>query len=264
MLIIRLLRVLVLAAACGTLASPLLAQRISLRIAPPEGDTLRMQLHQRFDMQNDESPQVISGELRVWTHAIVLRRSRGYTDLVSVTDSVKVFPSNVSLRPLLQAQSALEGRTVRLRITDNGGIVLGSGPDVALGQGSAMPSMLPEEPVAVGESWIRNMTVPLSATGSSTANVRTRFRLDSLTNHGGEAFISFQGAVSHDHAQDGDGASGSTIGTLVGMMQVDRRLKWITDSRMTVSVSSHIKARDGSVTHSRMKITQTLRALVSN
>ena len=251
-------------AAYGALAMPLLAQRVSLRIAPPEGDTLRMQLHQRFDMQSREIPGVVSGEMRVWTHAIVMRRARGYTDLVSVTDSVKVFPANISLRPLLEAQAALEGRTVRLRIADNGGMTVGSGPDAVFGHGTAMPSMLPEQPVAVGESWTRDLTVPLSATGSSTANVRTRFRLDSLTNHGGEAFISFRGAVSHDHAQDGGGMTGSTVGTLAGMMEVDRRLQWITDSEMTVDVISNIQRPGKPFLHSRMRITQTLRALVGN
>ena len=101
------LRPLLWIAVYGALAMPLVAQRVSLRIAPPEGDTLRMQLHQRFDMQSDESSGVVTGEMRVWTHAVVMRRTRGYTDLVSVTDSVRIFPANISLRPLLQAQSAL-------------------------------------------------------------------------------------------------------------------------------------------------------------
>jgi hypothetical protein len=160
-------------AAYGILAMPLLAQRISLRIAPPAGDTLRMQLQQAFDIQSAESSDVVSGEMRVWTHAIVMRRSRGYTDLVSVTDSVKVFPANITLRPLLEAQAALEGRTVRLRIDANGAMTVGSGPDAEFGGGTVMPSMLPEHPVAVGESWTRDMTVPLSATGSSTHALAT-------------------------------------------------------------------------------------------
>jgi hypothetical protein len=259
--IAQVLRLLAVLAASSILAMPLLAQRISLRIAPPEGDTLHMQLKQRFDIEPGESTDMISGELRVWTHAIVMRRSRGYTDLVSVTDSVKVFPANITLRPLLQAQAALEGKTVRLRIHDNGGMTVGSGPDAVFGGGTAMPSMLPAHPVAVGESWTRDMTIPLSATGSSTANVRTRFRLDSLTNHGGEAYISFRGAVSHDHAQDGGGITGTTVGTLAGMMEVDRRLEWITDSEMTVDVISNIQPLGRPAIHSRMRITQSLMAL---
>lgn len=251
-------------ALCGLTAIPAVAQRVSLRIAPPDGDTLRMQLEQRFDMQPGESPDVISGQMKIWTHAIVVRRSRGYTDLVSVTDSVRVFPANVALRPLQEAQRALEGRTVRLRITENGGITVGSGAGAVFGGGTEMPSMLPEHPVAVGEWWTRDMRVPLSATGSSTAEVRTRFRLDSLTNHGGVAYISFHGAVSHDHAQDGGGVTGTTVGTLVGSMEVDRQLEWITDSEMVVNVISNIQPVGKPPMHSRMRITQSLRALVGN
>jgi hypothetical protein len=237
---------------------------VRLRIAPPEGDTLRMQLDQRFDMQNDDAPQIITGELRVWTHAIVIRRMRDFTDLVSVTDSVRVFPANVSLRPLREAQRALEGRTVRLRVDYNGGITLDNGPSDSFGGGTVLPTMLPGHPVAVGETWTRDMEVPLSATGSSTANVRTTFRFDSLTNHGGEAYISFRGAVRHDHSQDGPGTTGHTVGSLSGSMEIDRRLSWITDSEMTVNVVSDIHPVGMPPIHSRMRITQSLRALVGN
>lgn len=249
---------------CAITASPTEAQRVSLRIAPPEGDTLRMQLNQRFDVESGESPEVISGEMRVWTHAIVMHRSPGFTDLVSVTDSVRVFPAGSTLSPLREAQRALEGRTVRLRVDDNGGIMVGRGPDAPFGVGTTMPSMLPEYPVAVGESWTRDLSVPLSATGSTTANVRTRFRLDSLTNHGAVAYISFRGAVTHDHAQDGGGTTGRTVGVLAGSMEVDRRLKWITDSEMTVNVISNVQPVGRPAVHSRIRITQSLRALVGN
>lgn len=245
-------------------AVPLRAQGITLRIAPPEGDTLRMQLEQKFEMQSGEPPEIMTGSMRVWTHAIVLHRSQGATDLLSVTDSVRVFPSNVALPPLREAQRALQGRIVHLRIDANGRMSVGSGPDAAYGAGTVMPSMLPEHPVSVGEYWTRDMRVPLSATGASTADVRTRFRLDSLTDHGAVAYISFQGAVSHDHSQDGSGATGKTVGTLVGTMQIDRRLYWITESQMVVNVVSDVQPRGRPPIHARMRVTQSLRALVGN
>jgi hypothetical protein len=241
-----------------------MAQRVTLKIAPPEGDTLRMQLVQQFEMESGVPIEVISGAMRVWTRAIVLHRSHGRTDLLSVTDSVRLYPSNVAVRQLHEAQRALEGRVVHLRIDNNGGMSIGGGPDDVYGGGALMPSMLPTHPVAVGESWTRDMRVPLSATGSSTADVRTTFRLDSLTNHSAVAYISFDGAVSHDHAQDGGGAVGQTAGTIEGTMEVDRRLAWITDSEMVVSVISDIHPRDRPAIHSRMRITQSLRALVEN
>jgi hypothetical protein len=253
-----------LVVACGLAAAPAAAQHVTLRIAPPEGDTLRMQLEQRFEMQSGNQATVLSGAMRIWTHAVVLRRARGFTELLSVTDSVRVYPAATALPPLRDAQRALQGRVVRLRVDDGGGMSLSNGPNVAFGTGTEMPPMLPSHPVSVGESWKRDMRVPLSATRSSTAEVQTTFRLDSLTNHGSMAYVSFQGAVSHDHSQDAPGTVGRTVGTLEGSMQVDRRLAWVTDSRMVVSVVSDVRLPGKPATHARMRITQSLRALAGN
>jgi hypothetical protein len=250
--------------ACGLTAAPAAGQRVTLRIAPPEGDTLRMQLEQRFEVQSGEPAAVMSGAMRIWTHAVVLRRSHGFTELLSVTDSVRVYPATTALRPLRDAQRALQGRVVRLRVDDGGGMSLRNGSGVAFGGGAEMPPMLPSHPVAVGESWKRDMRVPRSATRSSSADVQTTFRLDSLTSHGSMAYVSFQGAVSHDHSQDAPGTVGRTVGMLQGSMQVDRRLAWVTDSRMVVSVVSDVRPPGKPATHARMRITQSLRALAAN
>jgi len=249
---------------CGLAGAPLLAQTVTLKIAPPAGDTLRMQLEQRFEMESGDPPETMSGEMRVWTRAIVLRRAHGYTDLLSVTDSVRVFPSNVALRPLREAQRALEGRTVRLRVDESGGMSVGDGSGDVFGVGTQMPSMLPPHPVAVGHTWVRDMRVPLSTSGPSTADVRTTFRLDSLAGRGAVAYVSFHGAVTHDHAQDGAGTVGKTFGTIEGTMQVDRRLGWITDSQMVVSVVSDVHPLGRPPIHARMRIIQSLMELVGN
>lgn len=255
--------VLPLLLAAGLVAAPAMAQTVTLRIVPPVGDTLRMQLQQRFEMESGEPPETMSGEMRVWTRAIVLQRARGYTDLLSVTDSVRVFPSNVRLRPLREAQRALEGRVVRLRVDESGGMNVG-GDGGVLGAGAQMPSMLPSHPVAVGHTWVRDMQIPLSTSGPSTADVRTTFRLDSLTARGTVAYVSFHGAVTHDHSQDGPGTVGKTFGTIEGKMQVDRRLGWITDSQMIVNVVSDVHPAGRQPIHARMRITQSLMELVGN
>jgi hypothetical protein len=175
---------------------------------------------------------------------------------------VRISPPTAALRPLRDAQRALEGRTVRLRVDEGGGMSVGTGAGASYGGGTEMPPMLPTYPVSVGQSWTRGMRVPLSATRPSSADVNTTFRLDSLTNRGSVAYISFHGAVSHDHAEDGRGAVGKTVGTLQGTMQVDRRLAWITDSHMVVNVVSDIQPAGKPVVHARMRITQSLRALV--
>jgi hypothetical protein len=215
-------------------------------------------------MESGDPPETMTGEMRVWTRAIVLRRVNRYTDLLSVTDSVRVYPSNVALRPLREAQRALEGKTVRLRVDESGGMNIGPGPEAVFGVGTQMPSMLPGHPVSVGGTWVRDMRVPLSTTGPSTADVRTTFRLDSLAGHGAVAYVSFHGAVTHDHAQDGTGTVGKTFGTIEGTMQVDRRLAWITDSQMVVSVVSDVQPLGRPPIHARMRIIQSLMELVGN
>jgi hypothetical protein len=47
-------------------------------------------------------------------------------------------------------------------------------------------------------------------------------------------------------------------------MEVDRRLSWITDSEMVVNVISNVQPLGKPAIHSRMRITQSLRALVGN
>src|SRR5690348_12520179 len=54
-------------------------QRVTLRIRPPVGDTLRMAMQQQFDLEPEDStgaPQgVMTGALLVWTHAVVRGRT---------------------------------------------------------------------------------------------------------------------------------------------------------------------------------------------
>ncbi|HEV2643126.1 MAG TPA: hypothetical protein VGT98_10480 [Candidatus Elarobacter sp.] len=242
-------------------ASPAAAQRVTLRVHPPIGDTLHMELQQQFDMQAmDGGGSPMSGTLRVWTHSVPLRRSGTSTEVLSVTDSVVVTPpSAASLRPLREAKRALEGRTVHLRVEENGEMIVGRNDGTSAP--AQLPSVLPHGPVVVGESWTRDLRVPLSTTGTSTALARTTFRLDSLGHDGVVAFVSMRGDVSHDHAEDGNGATGQTTGTLTGTMQIDRRLSWITDSRMRMSLTSDVRTPGRAPARVRMQITQMLRTL---
>jgi hypothetical protein len=148
---------------------------------------------------------------------------------------------------------------VHLRVEENGELVVGR--DAGLDAAVQLPSTLPRGPIAVGESWTRDLRVPLSTSGTSTAQVRTSFRLDSLGRDGAVAFVSMRGDVSHNHAEDARGATGETTGTLTGTMQLDRRLSWITDSRMRLSLTSTVTQPGHAPSRVRMLITQVLRTL---
>lgn len=253
------------------LARPAQAQqKITLRIRPPVGDTLRMELEQRFEMAREDasgSPTgSMNGSMRVWTRAVVLGRVGTATELLSVTDSVRVLPpSAASLAPLRDAKRALEGRTVHLQIAQDGeisvaGVVRDAG--TSAGVGTDVPAVLPTEPVAVGQSWTRNIVVPLSATERETARVHTTLRLDSLSRDGGVAYLSLTGDVTHDHAQHSTVMRGSVTGTLVGTIEIDRRMGWITNSRTVLAIMSIVKSEGRPPMHLRVRITQLLHALV--
>lgn len=241
-------------------------QRVTLRIRPPVGDTLRMVMQQQFDLAPEDSTgapeRPMTGALLVWTRAVVLGRSGTATDLVSITDSVVVQPpSAAALPPLREAKRALEGRTVHMRISEDGELTVARRDGGSLGLGPNMPSVLPQAAVRVGESWTRDLRVPLSTTRNAVALVHTTFRLDSLTEGGAVAYVSMHGDVSHDHADDRGGMTGRTTGTLSGTLQVDRRLAWITDSRMTVALVSTAAPAGKPPTRLHVRIAQQIRAL---
>ncbi|MGI8510568.1 MAG: DUF6263 family protein [Gemmatimonadaceae bacterium] len=258
-------------AAVVFIARPLQAQqKVTLRIRPPVGDTLRMELEQRFEMAREDvagSPSgSMSGSMRVWTRAVVLRRVGTATDLLSVTDSVRVLPPNAaSLPPLRDAKRALEGRTVHLQIAQDGEISVAGGArgaGTSAGVGTDVPAVLPTQPVAVGESWTRNIVVPLSATERETARVHTTLRLDSLSRDGGVAYLSLNGDVTHDHAQHSAVMRGNVTGTLVGTIEIDRRMGWITNSQTVLAIMSVVKSDGRPPVHLRVRVTQSLHALV--
>lgn len=241
-------------------------QRVTLRIRPPVGDTLRMAMQQEFDIESEDSTGatqgVMTGALLIWTRAVVLDRKGPTTELVSITDSVVVQPpSAAALKPLREAKAALEGRRVHMRIAEDGELSVARSAGGQLALGVDMPSVLPKSGVRVGESWTRELRVPLSTTRNAVALVHTTFRLDSLDANGGVAYVSLHGDVSHDHADDHDGMTGRTTGTLTGMLQVDRRLAWITDSRMTVSLVSTAAPAGRAPRRMRARVTQVIHAL---
>lgn len=259
-------------AACVLCAVPGVARgqqrvtRVTLRIRPPMGDTLRMAMQQQFDMSSEDSAGVpqrsMAGTLLIWTHALVLRRVGTATDLASTADSVVVQPpSAAAWPPLRDAKRELTGRTVHLRVSAAGELTVERRGATSALDGPVMPAVLPAGPVQVGDTWTRELRIPLSTTRDAVGLVRTTFRLDSLGAGGAVAFISMRGDVSHDHATDHHGMTGQVTGSVTGTLQVDRRLAWITDSRMTVSLLSIAGPTGQPLTRMRIHVTQVIRAL---
>ena len=276
-------------------AGSLSAQRVLLRIHPHAGDTLHMKLEQRFEMSSDASQpppashphssppsnafaapttaggagSLMTATMLICTHTVILASTATGTDLQSITDSVSIAPAFAATLPMFtQTKRALEGKTVLLHMGVDGAMTLsrdahGASDTAAQAVPFAqIPAVLPAKPVQVGDSWARDLLVPLGAARGKDGLIRITFHLDSLGPDAAIAYISMHGTFSQDHGKDVSKTAGQSSGTLVGTMQVDRRLEWLTDSRMTVTLTSVVIPPGGTETrHVRVKITQWLRAV---
>jgi len=109
---------------------------------------------------------------------------------------------------------------------------------------AAMPALLPDNAVRVGERWERDIMLPSLPLSGYRADgvVRTRFRLDSLTQRGRNAWISMDGELRRDGAarELPVGTRVVTAGTVRGTMVLDRLRAWIVDARTVIDVQSEV------------------------
>lgn len=170
----------------------------------------------------------------------------------------------------------MQSKRVSVRVSTDGAMEIVDGDDAnselrhIFGE---MPAVLARGPVAVGEKWTREMTIPLSGDPGTMGSVRATFRLDSLGRNGDIAYISMHGTMSRINVPGAPppGAGYATSGVLTGTIQIDRRLGWITDSKSSIIVQSTIgdpARREGTAAQGggapmqvRTKITQWLRAM---
>jgi hypothetical protein len=104
-----------------------------------------------------------------------------------------------------------------------------------------MPAVLPANPVAVGESWVKELALPaIGPTTSTTTSGRlvATFRLDSLTDNGNRAWVGVQGRVEPAQPGNTTPGAGQLSGTLSGTMQLDRRRAWVAEWRALVNIES--------------------------
>jgi hypothetical protein len=107
-----------------------------------------------------------------------------------------------------------------------------------------MPGMLPDGAVRIGDTWERDIPLPSLPVSSFRADgvVRARFRLDSLTHRGRDAWISLDGILRRDGAARDlpPGTRVITAGTMLGILVVDRERAWIVDARTVIDVRSDV------------------------
>lgn len=258
------------------------AQPVLLQLKPHVGDTLHVTLQQQVEMtgmpagcedQNASRMRAtkaaaacadvrsVSRGMDVFSRAIVKKSMRDATEILAITDSVRVSTGKRG-GDSRTAKEAASRAPVQIRISSDGGVEVGAGAAgddmrALLGQ---MPPTLSRKAVAVGEKWVHEMRVPLPGEPGAFGRVRTTFQLDSLGRTRQIAYISMRGAMSHDHS---DGSDSETTGTLVGTMQFDRRVSWITETHATIDVWSVLRSPPGEKRDKPMrvhtKVVQSLR-----
>ena len=260
-------------------AAPAAAQPVHLRIKPHVGDTFSVRLDQTVEMTgvpsgcptgysgtrkgNPEratrtcagSTRHMTSEMEVFSKAIVRRVSPRGSVVLALTDSIRTAVSNGRIKARPRRVSSPKS-TIEMQIAPDGGAEIldaDASPELRAIFGG-MPATLSREPVNVGDTWERQMRIPLSMEAGASGTVRATFRLDSLDRNGDVAFISMKGTLSHDHEDS------ELDGWISGTIQLDRRRAWITDSHAVIDVESTVKQAAGAPMRVRTKITQTLKA----
>lgn len=222
-----------------------------LQIKPHVGDTLRMQLDQRSELSGvkrtnaGEVSAIAITTMKMFSRAIVEAANDKSTTVLALTDSVLLSTSDERARgEAARAERNLRGQRVRFRVAPDGSVGMnesGDGvPRDVAEMVSLIPAAFPRTAITVGESWIREMVLPVSQLvgGQLSGKLYVTFRFDSLT-HGGEwAFVSMHGELRPTNAPAV--TTGPTLekGTVSGTMLVDQKRRWLTESWFTTLISS--------------------------
>jgi len=206
--------------------------------------------------------------MSVHGHSVVESSDRTGAVLLATIDSMRVQAGEAGATLTSQLVPLGANRRSRLRVAPNGAMTLLNGPSgasVVAPTLSAMPAMLPDGVVDVGDTWEHEVAMPpLPFTAYRTDGVlHTIFRLDSVQKRSGDAWVSVRGTMRRD-GPTRDLPTGTrviTAGTLEGTLYFDRGRGWITDANTTVFLQSEIvNPADGSLpTHVGIRLSQRMR-----
>lgn len=260
-------------------SGPAGAQAVRLLVQPDVGDTLRLRMEQRIEMTGitrtggHELTRASSSHLEVFSRAIVTGRDGTASILMATTDSVAMSSTGAdSLTGPRDIRRALLGKRVYLRVDTNGGTQAIGGDPLGSSMSGLMtpqlPATFPREPIEVGHTWTRTLTVPVNgqAPPSASSTLQATFRLDSLSRDASVAWLSLHGTIVRDDrvAATSDGTMLASSGNVRGDIVVDRERGWIVDARFTVETRSVVTPPPGGNAKPmrvRMTITQWFHAL---
>ena len=228
------------------------AQTTTLQIRPHTNDTLRMRLDQQTEMTGvrrttaGEVTAVVINTMKMFSRAIVEGATEKGTTLLAVTDSVILTTTDDQSRAAAtRAQQDMRGKRMRFRVSWDGSVVMNESeiaPREVAQVVALMPAAFPKAAIKVGESWIREMALPMSQQFGAQLPGRlfVTFRFDSLT-HGGEwAFVSMRGELRPVAAPTAGVVAKLEKGVVSGTMLVDQKRGWLTESWFTIVTTSVI------------------------
>ncbi len=248
-------------------------ETVLLLVRPRVGDTLWLQIEQLIELRGRRAaagrggsggapeygpragtPPAQSTRLQLFAHSLVESSDLSETVLLATSDSMSLATaSGGELGAPRRQPIGNDTRQVRVRVRPDGSMRMHDPPPNAATLGATLasvPGLLPETAVSVGSEWIREMTLPTLPVGGFRAAgvVQVRFRLDSLTRGGRDAWISLSGVLRRSGASSDwpPGAHVVTAGTIRGHMQVDRQRAWIVNAVTELEVSSELAAGTGS------------------
>ena len=264
-------------AALAICATQSAAQTVTLRVKPHVGDTLRMRLDQQSEMTGvrrtatGEASAMVINSMKMFSRAIVESATDAGTTVLAITDSLLLSSTDDRTRATAaQVEQRIRGQRIRFRVAPDGTVGMVESNDGAPREiaqvVSLMPAAFPKGPIKVGESWIREMPLPVgSQLGAQlSGKLHVTFRFDSLTHGGDWAYVSMRGEV--EPATGPGAASAATLdkGLVTGTMLVDQRRGWLTESWFSIVVSSTMKAVAASgiaSTRMQMRITQHMHTM---
>jgi hypothetical protein len=278
--------IVIAAIAVGLGASPLSAQPVLLQINPHPGDTLNVRLNQRVEMTGTptgcptgysapkrntktvpatracaQGTRQMTTIMEVFSRAVIHKTDKDGALVTAVTDSIRTSMSHDGGKSAAPARvnTGIDNE-IDMRVAKDGGaeVTDTDASDELRAIFGQMPAVLSRKPVSPGDTWKRQMRIPVAGEAGATGLVTATFELDSIGRNGDIAYISMRGVLAHDHR---DGSLSELSGSLKGTMQLDRRLAWITDTHATIDATSTVQPPEGGapmVVHTR--VTQQLKA----
>ena len=247
------------------------AQSVMLQIKPHVGDTIRMRLDQESEMtgvrrtRSGEASAMVLTTMKMFSRAIVEGATGDGIEVLAVTDSVLLTTTDDRSRGMTrQLQSQMRGQQLKFHVLPDGSVSMmqadGAPREVAQVV-SLMPATFPKMPIAVGETWTREMSLPVGTQlgAQLSARLQVKFRLDSVAAKSRLAYISMHGDMRP--AVGPGSASGAVLekGLVSGTMLLDQKRGWLKESWFNIVVSSSLKpapATNAQPIRMQMRITQ--------